>query len=83
MYILFLNICKNKYNVLMCESCEMAKHKHTIFPPSSISTSSLFKLVHNNVWGHSQLLVFLVSIGLYHLSMITQYFFGLFIKRQT
>lgn len=52
MQTLFLNVCKNiNNNVLMCEPCEMVKHKHIIFPPSNISTSTLFKLIHSEVWG--------------------------------
>lgn len=54
MHILFLDVCKNIYdNVLLCERCEMAKHKSTISLPSRILTSSPFKLVHRDVWGPS------------------------------
>ncbi|XP_078427688.1 DENN (AEX-3) domain-containing protein isoform X1 [Wolffia australiana] len=36
---------------LICESCQFAKHKRTVFPVSNHRSSAAFECVHSDVWG--------------------------------
>ena len=50
---LFTNLDISKFH---CDICELAKHKHAVFPPSNNKSPFPFDLIHSDIWGPSTIL---------------------------
>jgi hypothetical protein len=52
----FIKACKD--HKFQCEVCELSKHTHTSYIPRIHRPSSVFDLIHSDVWGPSPVMAF-------------------------
>ena len=61
-----------------CDVCELAKSHHASFPLTLNKSPVPFTIIHSDVWGHLNLLLWMDRIGLLLLLMIYQDDLGMF-----
>lgn len=50
--LLYLHRCKDLHEYkYICEACQLAKHKYSMYPPPSSRSLKPFDLIHNDTWG--------------------------------